>query len=110
SPTWPPIRVHPDPNSARIAFRPSLGVVCRQNTIRDVQSSPASFHELVQNHRNRHLVRFAPGFHSREAERVDRKIQAWTPLPLAIAHVRSEEHTSELQSRFVLVCRLLLDT
>src|SRR5699024_12694526 len=25
-------------------------------------------------------------------------------------HLRSEEHTSELQSRFDLVCRLLLDT
>src|SRR3989449_7886767 len=27
----------------------------------------------------------------------------------AVAHVRSEEHTSELQSRLHLVCRLLLD-
>src|SRR5699024_12338558 len=27
----------------------------------------------------------------------------------AIVHVRSEEHTSELQSRFDLVCRLLLE-
>src|SRR6266849_1192735 len=27
----------------------------------------------------------------------------------AIAHVRSEEHTSELQSRVDLVCRLLLE-
>src|SRR5699024_2888073 len=39
------------------------------------------------------------------------------PLPIHLAHrlakeladVRSEEHTSELQSRFDLVCRLLLD-
>src|SRR5699024_12545233 len=29
--------------------------------------------------------------------------------PLAIASFRSEEHTSELQSRFDLVCRLLLE-
>src|SRR5437868_13070015 len=28
----------------------------------------------------------------------------------SMAHARSEEHTSELQSRFDLVCRLLLDT
>src|SRR5699024_11585079 len=28
---------------------------------------------------------------------------------LEIIYARSEEHTSELQSRFVLVCRLLLD-
>src|SRR5438067_10792388 len=27
----------------------------------------------------------------------------------ALAHARSEEHTSELQSRFDLVCRLLLE-
>src|SRR5699024_12081490 len=36
------------------------------------------------------------------------------PLPLAISQpmkplIRSEEHTSELQSRFDLVCRLLLE-
>src|SRR5207249_7389783 len=29
-------------------------------------------------------------------------------LTLALFHLRSEEHTSELQSRFDLVCRLLL--
>src|SRR6266481_7353574 len=28
---------------------------------------------------------------------------------LRIAHIRSEEHTSELQSQFHLVCRLLLE-
>src|SRR5437868_9876216 len=28
---------------------------------------------------------------------------------LAVHHLRSEEHTSELQSRFDLVCRLLLE-
>src|SRR5207249_10519106 len=31
------------------------------------------------------------------------------PLPYALGHPRSEEHTSELQSRFDLVCRLLLE-
>src|SRR5207249_9143845 len=31
------------------------------------------------------------------------------PLHLAVALGRSEEHTSELQSRFDLVCRLLLE-
>src|SRR5438067_13763307 len=30
-------------------------------------------------------------------------------MALAQAHLRSEEHTSELQSRFDLVCRLLLE-
>src|SRR5271167_5069231 len=31
------------------------------------------------------------------------------PMPFALLEVRSEEHTSELQSRFDLVCRLLLE-
>src|SRR5699024_12781780 len=31
-------------------------------------------------------------------------------MQAAILRVRSEEHTSELQSRFDLVCRLLLET
>src|SRR4249919_4079150 len=33
----------------------------------------------------------------------------WTPLPCRLARLRSEEHTSELQSRENLVCRLLLE-
>src|SRR2546429_5190263 len=35
--------------------------------------------------------------------------QAWQVRPAAIALGRSEEHTSELQSRLHLVCRLLLE-
>src|SRR5690554_1567926 len=31
------------------------------------------------------------------------------PLPVVVRHLRSEEHTSELQSRPHLVCRLLLE-
>src|SRR5699024_11255201 len=34
---------------------------------------------------------------------------ASTPTPAATGSPRSEEHTSELQSRFDLVCRLLLE-
>src|SRR5258707_10892511 len=33
----------------------------------------------------------------------------WLPTPAATAGARSEEHTSELQSRQYLVCRLLLE-
>src|SRR5699024_12026679 len=37
-------------------------------------------------------------------------LQTWTGLPQQnIWNIRSEEHTSELQSRFDLVCRLLLE-
>src|SRR3712207_8491505 len=41
--------------------------------------------------------------HSSPAE-CDRRVQGWRE-----ARVRSEEHTSELQSRQYLVCRLLLE-
>src|SRR5690349_23657760 len=41
--------------------------------------------------------------------RVDRGRSLWTLLSLEIWHRRSEEHTSELQSRRDLVCRLLLE-
>src|SRR2546422_7703479 len=33
----------------------------------------------------------------------------WTPAGNTLPYVRSEEHTSELQSRLHLVCRLLLE-
>src|SRR3712207_7228351 len=33
----------------------------------------------------------------------------YRPCPLLVKYVRSEEHTSELQSRQYLVCRLLLE-
>src|SRR5699024_12563046 len=40
---------------------------------------------------------------------VDRPPRTTRPPPRPLCRVRSEEHTSELQSRFDLVCRLLLD-
>src|SRR6266704_7155539 len=36
-------------------------------------------------------------------------VRSWTPMPRRRGSSRSEEHTSELQSRFDLVCRLLLE-
>src|SRR5690625_6900631 len=59
------------------------------------------------------MLRFAGGLHIIsgriviEAE-VDSPLTA-RRLRIAIAEVRSEEHTSELQSRGHLVCRLLLE-
>src|SRR5699024_11571966 len=38
-----------------------------------------------------------------------RLTQHKTGIPIELPMVRSEEHTSELQSRFDLVCRLLLE-
>src|SRR5438067_10432241 len=37
------------------------------------------------------------------------EVSGTTTIPLAGLNSRSEEHTSELQSRFDLVCRLLLE-
>src|SRR6266568_7920599 len=59
--------------------------------------------------------------HYRWSEKVDTTLQTRPPTPVDIAEIltnwaplgltnkRSEEHTSELQSQFHLVCRLLLE-
>src|SRR3954470_25085309 len=48
-------------------------------------------------------------FRSREFASFDVPLWAWVALVAAIVGMRSEEHTSELQSRRDLVCRLLLE-
>src|SRR2546430_13389008 len=53
---------------------------------------------VLQRARDRHPLLLAAG------ELVHRAVR-----PLAQTHVRSEEHTSELQSQSNLVCRLLLE-
>src|SRR3989442_4861822 len=61
------------------------------------------------------FIRFYPGSNGKirhnskvgDAARHIRRINQWTAAPHA--SVRSEEHTSELQSRPHLVCRLLLE-
>src|SRR3712207_8973224 len=48
----------------------------------------------------------------RRAARLSSTLFALSPLPLfprRVSAIRSEEHTSELQSRQYLVCRLLLE-
>src|SRR2546430_11957655 len=51
-----------------------------------------------------HHAHFAEGEESYEGERIHSG-----QIGLAIRNVRSEEHTSELQSQSNLVCRLLLE-
>src|SRR2546429_4936301 len=46
----------------------------------------------------------------RPLERPDANAQLSLPLDHPVVSERSEEHTSELQSRLHLVCRLLLET
>src|SRR5207249_9764524 len=48
-------------------------------------------------------------FRSRIVIAVSSMCQPGRPGPQGLSHARSEEHTSELQSRFDLVCRLLLE-
>src|SRR3712207_8365727 len=52
-----------------------------------------------------------PGTDERPAREVRRRVRAAGGVPRwhAGEHIRSEEHTSELQSRQYLVCRLLLE-
>src|SRR3712207_8708922 len=50
----------------------------------------------------------APDRRRRRADRVPHRVPESGALP-AVSTVRSEEHTSELQSRQYLVCRLLLE-
>src|SRR5207249_7216299 len=50
-----------------------------------------------------HVVAESPRFHARNTARY------WGVLQRTAENGRSEEHTSELQSRFDLVCRLLLE-
>src|SRR2546429_5750255 len=65
------------------------------------RSSPADLHALGALARRR-----MPGAHEVGAGREPREDEAAVG---AGARVRSEEHTSELQSRLHLVCRLLLE-
>src|SRR5699024_12221683 len=71
----------------------------------------------------RESVQGLMGAHSRLRNGRSRELQAgaassprgrmpagtWLPAVLLLSPARSEEHTSELQSRFDLVCRLLLE-
>src|SRR5438309_9357255 len=48
-------------------------------------------------------------FRSREAPTAGPAVDSSDPRDRIDLHARSEEHTSELQSQFQLVCRLLLE-
>src|SRR2546422_6412922 len=58
-----------------------------------------------------HLQRSTPVFNSRTgpARLVDVRLEGMLAGPVRELKTRSEEHTSELQSRLHLVCRLLLE-
>src|SRR2546422_8352893 len=60
-------------------------------------------HDARVRHVNPHLD------HAGRDEDVDRVVAERPHRDVALVRVRSEEHTSELQSRLHLVCRLLLE-
>src|SRR5699024_11218901 len=77
-------------------------------------SSPLSLHDALPISSSRHLF---PHSIAELREKFHRKTRAISPkfyllsqnFHSTIIKLRSEEHTSELQSRFDLVCRLLLE-
>src|SRR5712675_122708 len=59
--------------------------------------------------RSSDLARHVAHFGGERAQLLDHRVDGFLQLQNLAAHVRSEEHTSELQSRLHLVCRLLLE-
>src|SRR5207249_6056085 len=66
-----------------------------------------SFQDLVILRTAKGLV--AARIPTRRIRRALRRLRTELPRGRSLAELRSEEHTSELQSRFDLVCRLLLE-
>src|SRR5690606_41460962 len=62
---------------------------------------------MPNSRRYRHLRK--PRYHSPSLRRLQLRPNSWRHVPSILSPHRSEEHTSELQSRENLVCRLLLE-
>src|SRR3712207_8484442 len=56
-----------------------------------------------------HMTRTSATVHASQSVRHNRQTPFWCPDSRLSLDIRSEEHTSELQSRQYLVCRLLLE-
>src|SRR5699024_11697667 len=101
-------------------------LICAYPNHRDRPSFPTRRSSDLQTHRRRLSRRTRGDGQGRQAGFGDRCLSFRQPCPLrvraeggrvddarhlrAAGGCRSEEHTSELQSRFDLVCRLLLET
>src|SRR5947209_13119745 len=70
-----------------------------------VRSIPSYFHFVCASMRLPMLSAFCASLPSASVSRPPAVLR----LPFAFVNARSEEHTSELQSRQYLVCRLLLE-
>src|SRR2546429_1664935 len=100
----PPPKFSPLPPPAPLPFwlvvRPPMA---RAETKADVREEVAHLRREIERHNHRYYVLDDPEISDAEYDALFRRLQA-----LEEAHPRSEEHTSELQSRLHLVCRLLL--
>src|SRR5260370_32554996 len=97
---------------AQIARIPSIRVTCDPATYALVAKSEALIQEIVTNYRKAFSSGETPpteyGVTTGFGEFKDKRI-APDDLEQLQRNVRSEEHTSELQSHLNLVCRLLLE-
>src|SRR5699024_11500425 len=111
-------QVHPDDSPAGDDVRIQLSWLIYDGFIRDAQNNISRIALYLEAAR-RHLAgKSAPQLEAVQLEAVQdlearffeatRHMSKWAQLDPHVQHVRSEEHTSELQSRFDLVCRLLL--
>src|SRR5437868_7289812 len=88
----------------RVLFLPSQRTVALSASVRTLRSMPSS--DVGCAFRSSSIQSESP---STAAIRVGQATNRIAPARNKCDAVRSEEHTSELQSRFDLVCRLLLE-
>src|SRR5207248_6035054 len=94
---------------SRLYVPSSRGGLVRVDNLVDIkeEASPSRIDRLDRQRQASVRAGVAPGFAL--ADRLDalRKAAAAMNLPVTYSTIRSEEHTSELQSPYDLVCRLL---
>src|SRR5699024_12714310 len=94
----PPCPVDSPPLHDALPISPPPITLRRTSGTRPWRRNPLSI-RLVSKNRNGNMKTSRPA-----------QMPAHTASASSVSRVRSEEHTSELQSRFDLVCRLLLET
>src|SRR5699024_3129156 len=86
-------------------------ILTETNLADTLQTSRTPVREAIADLLNEGLLVHIPrkGFQVRKIDRHELDQILYLRLSIEMRGVRSEEHTSELQSRFDLVCRLLLE-
>src|SRR5256884_3395390 len=81
----------------------------RSFSVEDINELPDIAAKIGMELRNQYVLGYRPSNKSHDARWRKIKIKLHAPKGLPPLTARSEEHTSELQSRLHLVCRLLLE-